>query len=37
MASLRGLDKATAKRRLFGYLKRRGFGFETIMKVVNEI
>jgi len=37
MASLKGLDKTTARRRLFGYLKRRGFGFETIMKVVNEI
>ena len=36
MVSLKGLDKTTAKRRLFGYLKRRGFDFEIIMKVVKE-
>lgn len=36
MAALRDLDKKTAKRRLFGYLKRRGFSFETIMRVLKE-
>jgi regulatory protein len=36
MHSLRELDKKTAKRRLFGYLKRRGFSFDVIMKVLNE-
>lgn len=36
MFALRDLDKKTAKRRLFGYLKRRGFSFETIMKVMGE-
>ncbi|MCM8781897.1 MAG: recombination regulator RecX [Candidatus Omnitrophica bacterium] len=37
MERLRDLDKRTAKRRLFGFLKRRGFNFETIMKVLNEV
>jgi len=35
--ALRDLDKATTKRRLFGYLKRRGFSFDVIMRVVEEI
>jgi regulatory protein len=37
MAALRGLDAATVKRRLFGYLKRRGFETETIIRVIKEI
>jgi regulatory protein len=37
ISQLTGLDKKTARRRLFGYLKRRGFSFNAIMKVVNEI
>ncbi|MBI4335193.1 MAG: regulatory protein RecX [Candidatus Omnitrophica bacterium] len=36
LAALRGLDLKTAKRRLFGYLRRRGFTFETIMRVIDE-
>ena len=36
MPALEGLDKTTAKRRLVGYLQRRGFDFDTIMKVVEE-
>ena len=36
MNSMADLDKKTAKRRLFGYLKRRGFDFEVIMKVLDE-
>jgi SOS response regulatory protein OraA/RecX len=31
-----GLDKQAAKRRLFGFLKRRGFDLDVIMKVVRE-
>ena len=36
MVHLGGLDKITAKRRLFGFLKRRGFSTEIIMKVISE-
>lgn len=36
MAALKGLDAATVKRRLFGYLKRRGFSTEIIMRVIND-
>ncbi|MCX5716676.1 MAG: regulatory protein RecX [Candidatus Omnitrophica bacterium] len=36
MQQLAGLDKASQKRRLFGFLKRRGFDFDVVMKVVNE-
>lgn len=34
---LRRLDKRTAKRRLYGYLERRGFSYEVINKVVSEV
>lgn len=37
MRYLSGLDKITAKRRLFGFLKRRGFSTETVMKVLKEV
>jgi len=37
MPSLKGLDKTTAKRRLLGYLQRRGFNFDTIMEVMREL
>ena len=36
MKRLQGLDNTTTKRRLFGFLKRRGFGFDIIMKVIDE-
>ena len=32
---LSGLDSVIAKRRLFGYLQRRGFTYETTMKAIN--
>ena len=34
---LKGLNKTTAKRRLFGFLRRRGFSFDTIIKVMDEL
>lgn len=36
MAALKGLEAAAVKRRLFGYLRRRGFTVETIMRVIKE-
>lgn len=36
MRCLAGLDKTTAKRRLFGYLRRRGFSVDMIMRVIKE-
>jgi len=36
MEQLKGLNQMTAKRRLFGFLKRRGFTFDTIMKVLEQ-
>jgi len=33
---VKGLDRAKAKQRLFGYLKRRGFSSNTIYKLLNE-
>ncbi|NQU73155.1 MAG: regulatory protein RecX [Candidatus Omnitrophica bacterium] len=36
MGQLKGLNQTTAKRRLFGFLKRRGFTFDTIMKVLEQ-
>ncbi len=37
MAALKGLNAAAVKRRLFGYLRRRGFAVETIMRVIREL
>lgn len=37
MAALKDLDATAVKRRLFGYLRRRGFTVETIMRVMDEI
>lgn len=37
MTALKDLDAAAIKRRLFGYLRRRGFAVETIISVMNEI
>lgn len=37
MAALKGLEAAAVKRRLFGYLRRRGFTVETIMRVIREL
>lgn len=37
MAALKDLDAAAVKRRLFGYLRRRGFTVETIMRVITEL
>ncbi|NLO06020.1 MAG: regulatory protein RecX [candidate division WS1 bacterium] len=34
---LRGLPPETARRRLYGYLKRRGFGDAEIMRAVDEV
>jgi regulatory protein len=36
-ASLRGRDRQTFRRRLGGYLSRRGFTYETVNMVVNEL
>ena len=36
MEHLKGLNETTAKRRLFGFLKRRGFAFDIIMKVMEQ-
>ncbi|MEI8175956.1 MAG: regulatory protein RecX [Candidatus Omnitrophota bacterium] len=36
MNVLRKVDADTGKRRLFSYLKRRGFGSDTIMRVMHE-
>lgn len=36
VASLRGTDKKTFKRRLRGYLSRRGFGYGTVNRIVND-
>lgn len=36
MVHLKGLDKTTAKRRLFGFLKRRGFSTDIIFRVLEE-
>ncbi|MFH1848545.1 MAG: regulatory protein RecX [Candidatus Omnitrophota bacterium] len=36
LAHMGGLDKATAKRRLFNFLKRRGFSFDAIMRALDE-
>lgn len=33
---LKGMDRITAKRRLFGYLQRRGFTYEVVLKAVRE-
>lgn len=33
---LKGLDEVTAKRRLYGYLQRRGFSFDIVSKAVRE-
>lgn len=33
---LAGLDEATFRRRLFGYLQRRGFGYDVCRKVVDQ-
>ena len=35
MATLRGLDEATARRRLTAYLAQRGFTMEEIMRIKN--
>ncbi len=34
---LKDVDRTAAKRRLFGFLKRRGFETELIMKVIHEV
>ncbi|HRZ40658.1 MAG TPA: regulatory protein RecX [Candidatus Omnitrophota bacterium] len=33
----RGLDRQTVRRRLFGYLSRRGFQTQTIIKELNQV
>ncbi len=37
MASYKGIDKIKAKRRTYEYLLRRGFRFETVSRVINQI
>lgn len=37
VSSLKGLDRQTAQRRLFGFLSRRGFSSDVVVKVVKEI
>ena len=37
MQALKDLPKTTAKRRLYGFLQRRGFAFEVIRKVLKEM
>jgi len=37
LKQLKGLDKDTVRRRLSGYLQRRGFVFELITKVLKEL
>ena len=37
MVHLKDLNTTTIKRRLFGFLKRRGFSTELVMKVINEV
>lgn len=35
-SQLKGLDEVTIKRRLYGYLQRRGFSFDIVSKAVRE-
>ncbi len=37
LPSLKGLEKEAAKRRLFGFLSRRGFSSDVIYRVVREV
>ena len=37
LRQLSGLDKVTAKRRLAGFLERRGFSYDAVMKAVREV
>lgn len=37
LARMKGLDKETAKRRLTGFLQRRGFSGETVYEVVRKV
>lgn len=37
LARMKGLERAAAERRLFGFLSRRGFSGEVVYKVVREL
>ena len=37
LRQLSGLDKVTAKRRLAGFLERRGFSYDAVMKAVKAV
>lgn len=37
LAKYKGIDKLKAKRRIYEYLIRRGFGFNTVARVVNQL